>query len=120
MYNNNNVVCWGFFYSPPEPTDPYIEQMIALAIMTGSVTANLKMVPNQPIVFKVVLFINFKHSVYFIINPGDQSTCIARLEGLASLQRYTWYCRISALWSVESIVIPKFLFASFLPNINER
>ncbi|XP_045213280.2 autocrine proliferation repressor protein A-like [Mercenaria mercenaria] len=38
--------------SPPKPTDTFVELTTIVAVTTNSVGANLKMVPNQPIVFK--------------------------------------------------------------------
>ncbi|WAQ96729.1 APRA-like protein [Mya arenaria] len=37
---------------PPKPTDTFVELTTVVAVSTNSVGANLKMVPNQPIVFK--------------------------------------------------------------------
>lgn len=38
--------------SPPKPTDTFVELTTIVAVTTNSIGANLKMVPNQPIVFK--------------------------------------------------------------------
>ena len=40
-------------FRPPKPTDTFVELTTVVATSTNSVGANLKMVPNQPIVFKV-------------------------------------------------------------------
>lgn len=38
--------------APPKPTDRFVELSTVVAVTTNSIGANLKMIPNQPIVFK--------------------------------------------------------------------
>jgi hypothetical protein len=39
--------------SPPPPTDNFVALTTMIAASTGAVAANLKQIPNQPVVFKV-------------------------------------------------------------------
>ena len=51
-------------FSPPKPTDTFVELTTVVATSTNSVGANLKMVPNQPIVFKVGLWVSHSSNTH--------------------------------------------------------
>lgn len=66
---------------PPPPTDNFVALVTMVAASTGCVTANLKQIPNQPVVFKVK-----KLNLFFEITDSISDPCVCVRE------RYRMVC----------------------------